>query len=103
MVTNLRIKYSPWGEPDHVSKRYPGIFEIGTASHGGFKLSVNMNNRIPMLFRNPGGFYEEDCEWSIVAIYHPQAFTLDEIKKAIEVFKWQIDNGYLPKNLPRKN
>ena len=56
---------TPWGRADHVSPIIEGMNHIGTPSHGGIKLNQRRNVQIPDYMRRNGGWYEEDCEWSI--------------------------------------
>lgn len=56
---------TPWGKADQVHELAPGIFVVSTPSHGGIKVSPKMNKQIPEYMRTKGGWYEEDCEWSI--------------------------------------
>lgn len=73
---------TPWGKPDHVKEYAEGIVFYGTPSHGGFKLGRERNAMVPDYMRREGGWYEEDCEWAIVAMVHPIAFKDDP--KALE-------------------
>ena len=66
---------SPWGTVDYVSRRAVGITNVGTASHGGVKLSPGRNREVHEVWRRPGGWYEEDCEWAIVAVTFPECYS----------------------------
>lgn len=46
-----------------------------TAGHGGFHLSPDRNAKIHPLLRKDTPWYEEDCEWAIVALSFPELFT----------------------------
>jgi hypothetical protein len=59
---------TPWGKAQTVREVQPGILEITTAGHGGFKLSRYANSCVHSAWRRAGGWYEEDCEWAIVAL-----------------------------------
>lgn len=65
---------SPWGRCDWVEHPAPGISVVYAPGHGGIKVSPERNKVIPAPLRNRGGWYEEDCEASIVGMYHPEAF-----------------------------
>jgi hypothetical protein len=65
---------TPWGAAQYVSHPVDGIVSVGCAGHGGMKLSDERNRAIPTPLRNTNGWYEEDCEVSIVGMYHPEAF-----------------------------
>jgi hypothetical protein len=78
----MQITETPWGRPDSVTKLAEGIYAVSTPSHGGIYLDEKANALMPMqwqlgTFRQLGchGWYEEDCDWSLVAIIHPYAFT----------------------------
>jgi hypothetical protein len=77
---------SPWGIVDIVTKFDDGVEFISTASHGGFKLDRAHNSKIMPEMRKSGGWYEEDCEYSIVALTFPELFTRDDVEKAKKVF-----------------
>lgn len=81
--TTIRAGAStPWGMAQ-VSRRYAdGIVLHSTASHGGFLLDESANPAVHALFRNDGGFYEEDCEWAKVAHTYPKLFTAYEWRLA---------------------
>lgn len=69
-------KRSPWGKVQHCNQIAEGIVSVSTASHGGLKLSIERNNQIPEGARKSSGWYEEDCEWSIVALVFPKDFAM---------------------------
>jgi hypothetical protein len=61
--SGTKVGYSsPWGKVQRVDRMAPGIGVVSTASHGGIKLSRERNAAMPDEFRQPGGWYEEDCE-----------------------------------------
>ncbi len=66
---------SPWGTVDYVSRRAVGITHVGTAGHGGVKLSPERNRDVHEAWRRPDGWYEEDCEWAIVAVTFPECYS----------------------------
>ena len=66
---------SPWGTVDYVSHWDVGITNVGTAGHGGVKLSPGRNRDVHEVWRRPGGWYEEDCEWAIVAVTFPECYS----------------------------
>lgn len=61
----MKIDRSPWGKPHSVTEIMDGFWKVTTASHGGVKLSAEMNRKIPKEFRAAGGWYEEDEAVSI--------------------------------------
>lgn len=70
---------TPWGVADNAKVVAPGIGWVGTPGHGGVKLSPAMNRRMPDHMRQRGGWYEEDCDWSL-----PYAFFADALRAAGE-------------------
>jgi hypothetical protein len=70
---------TPWGRAITREQVAPGVWVVTTASHGGYYLEPAARERIPLIFqratftRDPA-FYEEDCDWAIVARYFPEAF-----------------------------
>jgi hypothetical protein len=56
---------SPWGAIQHVTPIIDGVCFVSTASHGGVKLDRRRNAAIPSYMRRAGGWYEEDCDYSI--------------------------------------
>jgi len=69
--------HNPWGEVQHAESYNDDgtIVSVSTASHGGIWVADELNNKIHHGMRNNNGWYEEDCEWSIVALTFPQIFT----------------------------
>jgi hypothetical protein len=79
---------TPWGHPDSVREIAPGIIHYETPSHGGFWLSPERVAEMPPCLRafKPfagANWYEEDCDWSIVALAFPQYFRDDAIAAAL--------------------
>ena len=75
---------TPWGAAQHAERYIRGITWYSTAAHGGFKVCAGLNARIPEYMRDAGGWYEEDCDWSIVATVFPEAFLEREgVEKAV--------------------
>lgn len=66
---------TPWGMSNSNTKYIRGIIFCGTPRHGGFHVSRMLNEKIHPAWRKADGWYEEDCEWAIVAITFPGAFT----------------------------
>jgi len=56
---------SPWGQIEFAGLIAEGISHVSTPSHGGLLLSEENNVKVPEEWRRQGGWYEEDCEWSI--------------------------------------
>ncbi len=66
---------TPWGTAQHEVTIAPGIVQVDTASHGGIHLDAALNRKVHKAWRRDGGWYEEDCDWSIVAVTFPEHFT----------------------------
>lgn len=66
---------TPWGPSDSVRDIAPGILRVGTPGHGGLKLDKERNAQIPAYMRRSSGWYEEDCEWSIVGVVFQNLFS----------------------------
>ena len=69
---------TPWGKAQTIKVVTPGIISVTTSSHGGLKVSKALNDTIPAAGRKANGWYEEDCEWAIVALCFPAAFTCSQ-------------------------
>lgn len=65
---------TPWGSAQYVTKYGDGIVSVGTAGHGGVKLSPERNRGVPVELRNSNGWYEEDCEAAIALYTYPEEF-----------------------------
>jgi hypothetical protein len=65
MQTENKYKHSPWGAVQDCEQLADGIYNVSTASHGGIKLDRERNSRMPEDWRQPGGWYEEDCDWCL--------------------------------------
>ncbi|NTE56591.1 hypothetical protein G6M78_16065 [Agrobacterium tumefaciens] len=66
---------TPWGASQMAVIYAEGVVAHMTAGHGGFHLSAGRNARIHPVLRKHMPWYEEDCEWAIVAISFPDLFT----------------------------
>jgi hypothetical protein len=59
---------TPWGKVQEVEYITPWLTRVHTAGHGGYKVDRTHNGAIPEYIRRKGGWYEEDCEWTIVFV-----------------------------------
>lgn len=95
---------TPWGVSQHITDYGEGIQFVTTASHGGFFLSHEAIARMPESLRairpwaGNTGWYEEDCDWSLVALSFPELFGPNDLMRAIYTAAtqqkrgiWQID------------
>ena len=66
---------TPWGGSQMAVVYAEGVVAHSTGGHGGFHLSSERNAKVHSLLRKDTPWYEEDCEWAIVAITFPDLFT----------------------------
>ena len=66
---------TPWGVSQGATVYADGVVSHTTAGHGGFRLSAARNALAHPMLRVAGAWYEEDCEWAIVAFSFPELFT----------------------------
>lgn len=70
---------TPWGQSQQIEIVADGIVKVSTASHGGYHLDAKALAAMPAPLRAIGtfaglGWYEEDCDWCLVALAFPQHF-----------------------------
>ncbi|NRP21909.1 hypothetical protein LPJGGPFB_05168 [Ensifer adhaerens] len=78
---------TPWGGSQMAIIYAEGVVAHMTAGHGGFHLSADRNATVHPLLRKDSPWYEEDCEWAIVAISFPDLFTSYERLTAEKTFR----------------
>ena len=78
---------TPWGSSQLATIYGPGVISHSTAGHGGFHLSADRNRLVDPALRKDSPWYEEDCEWAIVAQTFPDLFTAYERKCADETIR----------------
>lgn len=68
-------RHTPWGSPDNQTQIASGIVRFDTPSHGGLWVRPDLNAKIPDKYKKASfgqqglqGWYEEDCDWCIVAL-----------------------------------
>ncbi|HPA47469.1 MAG TPA: hypothetical protein PK395_17010 [bacterium] len=83
---------TPWGMSDSQEAYGPGITFYGTPGHGGFKVFKKLNRQIHESCRIEDGWYEEDCDWAIVAVHFPDRFPSDVMESA-----WKTLRNWHPK------
>ena len=84
---------TPWGVAQTVTVIADGIESVSTSSHGGIRLSAERQAQMPERFvglnkYGRGCWYEEDCEWALVAVAFPEHF-LDCLDDAVRVL-WSV-------------
>ena len=82
-------KYTPWGPSEVTHVVADGVAFVTTASRGGYWLSDDRLAKVPNHWRlarfhpsSDSSWFEEDCDWAIVAFFLPELFTPDEAKAA---------------------
>lgn len=78
---------TPWGGSQMAVVYAEGVVAHVTSGHGGFHLSIERNAQVHPLLRKDMPWYEEDCEWAIVAISFPDLFTANERSMAEKTFR----------------
>lgn len=88
-MTNEPYWDTRWGERDDSDIVWyaDGLLRTGTGGHGGYRVSKELVATMPPVLRGPldeDGFawYEEDCEWALLALGLPQFFTTGELASA---------------------
>jgi hypothetical protein len=85
----LRCLHTPWGKADYGVELLPGVMQVSTPSHGGFYLSLQRRAALPLLIQEVPTFcgepcwFEEDCDWALVAIGYPALFTDRQLYAAV--------------------
>lgn len=78
---------TPWVSSQFATFYGPGVISHATAGHGGFHLSADRNRLVDPALRKDSPWYEEDCEWAIVALTFPDLFTAYERNCADETIR----------------
>jgi hypothetical protein len=71
-----------WGAVQHSDTLAPGIRQVSTAGHGGIIVDDAVLATMPAPLRLPHGIYEEDCDWSLVALAFPHLFKPEVVESA---------------------
>lgn len=76
---------TPWGKADHVTDIGRGIKCVSTPGHGGYFVPAETRKQMPpaalQTWAGPG-WYEEDCDWALVALSFPELFPAEAIEHA---------------------
>ena len=88
-----QITSTPWGKPDSVQDIGGGIMRVDTPSHGGYFVPAALNKMVPAAWRAVSfngqgrqGWYEEDCDWALVALTFPARFPAHAAEHARRMF-----------------
>lgn len=87
-----RGEATPWGAAETATPIADGIVSVSTASHGGIWISEARRQAMPAAFRIEGHWYEEDCEWALVAASFPDAFRAKYGPSTVESAERTIKN-----------
>ena len=92
--------WTPWGKSQEETEFPGGIRFVSTASHGGFKVPLPLLDRMPVkvrsaTFRGLGlqGWFEEDCDASLVPVWFPESFSVEQVAHAIEFRGVLVERG----------
>ena len=84
---------TPWGMADTVRHLDHGIIAVTTPSHGGYYVPPETRKKMPApaltTWAGPG-WYEEDCDWALVALSFPDLFppaAIEHAKRTVEHWK----------------
>ena len=83
---------TPWGMSQSAEDIGGGIISYSTAGHGGLFVPTPLLAEMPDALRcncYAGGnwWFEEDCEWALVALAYPQYFTAEQMGYAIDTIR----------------
>jgi hypothetical protein len=88
--------HCPWGKVEFPAEIAPGIWTLSTPSHGGIVVSAERRAAMPAQLRDfqtfaGGNWYEEDCDWCVVALAFPEYFSADVLDAARLTYKGWIE------------
>lgn len=88
----------PWGIVQTFEEIAPGIVHVTTAGHGGYWLSTERRRDMPAQYRDiptfaGGDWFEEDCDWSLVALSFPEHFNAKAREAARSTVEWLDANS----------
>ena len=92
IVNDVRLVsgQTPWGTAQSAEEVGPGIIRYSTASHGGYFLNAVANAKVSSILKKATfcaqgmkGWYEEDCDWAIVAFTFKEFFDSKQYQAAI--------------------
>lgn len=89
----MNFDNTPWGKADDHREIARGIVWLTTPSHGGYWLSDDRQAQMPEPYRSVRpfagrGWYEEDCDWCLVALSFPEHFPPQAQDSAREMLTW---------------
>lgn len=100
-ITHHMMHSSPWGKVDgHTPFGDLGLYHHSTAGHGGIYVPDEMLRRMPKPYRDANGYagrnwFEEDCEWALVALSFPSGLSEKQIESATRTVKNWYPHAYM--------
>lgn len=85
---------TPWGMSQTAKSFGEGITVYSTASHGGFKVDPATLKMMPAALRIAGGWFEEDCNASLVVVAFPDRFPSEHVEIAMRDLKNLFPDRY---------
>lgn len=84
---NQYPSYTPWGSPQDTTEIAEGIVRFSCAGHGGYFVTEARLAEMPEALRagdaaDGGQWFEEDEDWSFVAVAFPQYFETEHVESA---------------------
>ena len=93
----MNLSSSPWGAVKTQKQIAPGIVSVTTSSHGGIKVIPELweKMKVKETAFSRGGWFEEDCDWALVALSFPEHFNPEDIAVARATLKNIYGGKYL--------
>ena len=85
---------TPWGPSQTSTTLGAGVVQVTTAGHGGIHLDSRRNAEVHTGWCRKDGWYEEDCDWAIVALSFPDLFPADHVVMAHTTAKDAMPDEY---------
>ena len=85
---------TPWGQSQTAHPHGDGITFYSTSSHGGFRVDSPTLKMMPAPLRVAGGWFEEDCDASLVIVAFPDRFSPSEVESAMRDLKNTFPDRY---------
>lgn len=107
-----KMHSSPWGKVDGWSRFGDlGLFHHSTPGHGGIYVPPDMKRLMPKPYRDAnqyggGGWFEEDCEWALVALSFPSGLdekTMENARSAVKNYHPHAYMAVTGEKLTRKD
>lgn len=88
---------TPWGQADQTKHLGGGLVSVQTPSHGGIFVPVDVYRNMPEPLKcnvyGGGTWFEEDCEWALVALAFPQFFDARSLYYAVQTVAAYADKA----------